>query len=78
LKAGRCASPFNGFIGLSRDGAARQRSSSEFDVVYRGSEFTVDAAATFHPHANVIYAPRKPLSKEQRGRSWHFIIRPSQ
>jgi alkylhydroperoxidase/carboxymuconolactone decarboxylase family protein YurZ len=35
------------------------------DVVYRGSEFTVDAAATFHPHANVIYAPRKPLSKEQ-------------
>ena len=35
------------------------------DVVYRGSEFTVDAAATFHPHANIIYAPRKPLSKGQ-------------
>jgi hypothetical protein len=35
------------------------------DLIYRGSEITVDAANTFHPHANVLYAPRKALSKEQ-------------
>lgn len=34
-------------------------------VIYRGTEFTIDNAKTFHPHANVIYAPSRPLSKEQ-------------
>jgi hypothetical protein len=35
------------------------------EVFYRGTEFTIDRACTFHPHANVIYAPRKPLPPDR-------------
>jgi len=35
-------------------------------VIYRGSEFTYDAETnSFHPHANVLYAPRKALKGDQ-------------
>lgn len=35
-------------------------------VIYRGSEFTFDTETqTFHPHANVLYAPRKALKGDQ-------------
>ncbi len=34
-------------------------------VVFRCTEFTVDAALTFHPHANVLYAPRALLPAAQ-------------
>ncbi len=33
-------------------------------VVFRGTEFTVDVARTFHPHVNVLYAPRAVLAAE--------------
>lgn len=31
------------------------------EVLYRGTEFTVDEALTFHPHANVLYTPRQNM-----------------
>lgn len=31
------------------------------EVFYRGSEFTIDELLTFHPHANVLFAPAKML-----------------
>lgn len=35
-------------------------------VIYRGSEFTYDEATrSFHPHANVLYAPRKALKGDR-------------
>lgn len=35
-------------------------------VIYRGSEFTYDEdTQTFHPHANVLYAPRKALKGDR-------------
>ena len=35
-------------------------------VIYRGSEFTYDhPTRSFHPHANVLYAPRKALSSKR-------------
>jgi hypothetical protein len=34
-------------------------------IIYRGTEFTIDNAKTFHPHANVIYAPSRTLSKDR-------------
>jgi len=35
-------------------------------VIYRGSEFTYDVETnSFHPHANVLYAPRKALKGDQ-------------
>ena len=35
-------------------------------VIYRGSEFTYDTETqSFHPHANVLYAPRKALKGER-------------
>ena len=34
-------------------------------VVFRGTEFTVDDDLTFHPHANVLYAPRRLMSKQR-------------
>lgn len=42
-------------------------------VIYRGSEFTYDTdTKTFHPHANVLYAPRKALKGDKWARflSW--------
>lgn len=39
---------------------ARQRYSIE--VVYRGTEFTVDRDGTYHPHSNVLYIPRRKLA----------------
>ena len=33
------------------------------EVLYRGTEFTRDSAATYHPHANVLYRPRARMSK---------------
>lgn len=33
------------------------------EVLYRGTEFTRDGAPSYHPHANVLYAPRRPMSK---------------
>jgi len=40
-------------------------------VIYRGSEFTYDhEEQSFHPHANVLYAPRKPLSS----RKWKAFL----
>lgn len=51
-------------------------------VVYRGTEFTVDSAMTFHVHANVLYAPAVALpadlwaeflswSHKMFGAHWH-------
>lgn len=42
------------------------------EVVYRGTEFTRDNSATYHPHANVLYRPRSRLSKAAWSRflSW--------
>lgn len=40
-------------------------------VIYRGSEFTFDdATQSFHPHANVLYAPRKAL----KGDKWAAFL----
>jgi hypothetical protein len=39
--------------------AARERYAIE--LVFRGTEFTVDAAKTLHPHVNVLYAPLRRL-----------------
>jgi hypothetical protein len=33
-------------------------------VVFRATEFTTDDKLSFHPHANVLYAPRVRLSAE--------------
>lgn len=33
------------------------------EVLHRQTEFTRDNAASYHPHANVLYAPRRALSK---------------
>ncbi|WP_096700023.1 hypothetical protein [Magnetospirillum sp. 15-1] len=35
----------------------------DVEVLYRGTEVTRDAAATYHPHANVLYRPRRGMSK---------------
>lgn len=51
-------------------------------VLYRGTEFTIDDAGTVHPHANVLYAPRKGMpahrwkaflswSHKRLGVHWH-------
>ncbi len=40
-------------------------------VIYRGSEFTFDdATQSFHPHANVLYAPRRAL----KGDKWSEFL----
>jgi hypothetical protein len=33
------------------------------EVLYRGTEFTRDGGPSYHPHANVLYVPRRPMSK---------------
>jgi len=33
------------------------------EVIYRGTEFTRDQAATYHPHANILYRPRRRLNE---------------
>lgn len=35
------------------------------DVIYRGTEFTVDDACTFHVHANILLSPREALPRER-------------
>ena len=34
-------------------------------MVYRGTEFTVDEALSFHPHAHLLFAPRGPMPKHR-------------
>lgn len=41
------------------------------EVLYRGTEFTRDSAASYHPHANVLYAPRHRMSKQR----WAAFLR---
>ena len=41
------------------------------EVVYRGTEFTRDNAPSYHPHANVLYAPRRVMSKAR----WSAFLR---
>lgn len=35
------------------------------EVIFRRTEFTRDAAGTYHPHANVLYRPRARMSRTQ-------------
>lgn len=35
------------------------------EVVYRGTEFTVNSDGTYHPHANVLYVPRRKLAADE-------------
>lgn len=35
------------------------------ETVYRGTEFTVDRNGTYHPHANVLFIPRRKLPPEE-------------
>ncbi len=42
---------------------ARQKFGVE--MIFRGTEFTIDQARTFHLHANILYAPRQKLTPEQ-------------
>lgn len=37
----------------------------DIDVVYRGTEFTVDRRGTYHPHSNVLYIPRRKLPPDE-------------
>lgn len=37
----------------------------DIDVVYRGTEFTVDHHGTYHPHSNVLYIPRRKLQPHE-------------
>jgi hypothetical protein len=51
------------------------RNKYDIDVVYRGTEFTVkqrgnDDGVSAHPHANVLYTPRRKLSK----REWESFL----
>lgn len=43
----------------------------DIEVVYRGTEFTRDEAASYHPHANVLYRPRSPMRKAR----WSAFLR---
>lgn len=37
------------------------------EAIFRGTEFTIDQAQSFHVHANVLYAPRQKLTSERWG-----------
>ena len=43
--------------------ASDARSKYGIEVLFRGTEFTIDESKTFHVHANVLYRPSKVLSR---------------
>lgn len=51
--------------------AHEARKQFSIEVVYRGTEFTVDEVLSFHVHANVLFAPRSALP----ARRWEEFLR---
>jgi hypothetical protein len=52
---------------LSRDisrWASEASSLFNIGIIYRGTEFTIDQYGTYHPHANVLYYPRRKLPED--------------
>ncbi len=45
--------------------ANEARDRFDVEILFRGTEFTIDADQTFHVHANVLYAPMHKLSKRR-------------
>ncbi|WP_425405181.1 hypothetical protein [Hwanghaeella sp.] len=45
--------------------ASEARARFDIEVVYRGTEFTVNAEGEYHPHANVLYIPRRKLDDDE-------------
>lgn len=45
--------------------ASLARQKFDVEAIFRGTEFTIDEARTFHLHANILYAPRRKLTPEQ-------------
>jgi hypothetical protein len=65
--------PLNGDLRETIQGLSRQisrwaheaRDRFGIEILFRGTEFTIDDEQTFHVHANVLYAPMHKLSKRR-------------